>query len=127
MAGGCCLARAQAPIQAFLRPAIWLPGVRRLHLAAEDWLIRATPEQSLEKLLEGVAEIAESEHLEVRKVDRGRCFVQVFSFTPGCNWLDVVEVHFRPGKEEGTRRVVGACRTLKNCVCLCIQRGYTGL
>ena len=71
-------------------------------MAAEEWLIRSTtPQQSLEKLLEGVAAIAEAEHLEVRKVDRERLFVQLFSFTPGCSWLDVVEVQFRPGKEDG--------------------------
>ena len=41
--------------------------------------------------------LSEEEHLQIRKVDRETHFIQLFAFTPGCNWLDVVEVRFRPG------------------------------
>jgi len=76
---------------------MWTPGVRRLHMAGESWLIQANRDECLEKLLEGVETITEEEHLEIHKVDREKYYVEIFSFTPGCNWLDVVEVTFRAG------------------------------
>lgn len=68
MANACCFAEAQAPIQACLRPGMWTPGVRRLHMAGESWLIQANRDECLEKLLEGVETITEQEHLEIHKV-----------------------------------------------------------
>ncbi len=40
------------------------------------------------------------------QVDKERNFVQIYSFTEGCNWLDVVEVRFRIGKEPGKVTIV---------------------
>ena len=64
----CQVAVAQAPIQAYLRPGMWLPGVRNLHMARETWLMQAPPDESLEELLEGVDSIAKEKLLHVHKV-----------------------------------------------------------
>ena len=48
-----------------------------------------------------VKSIQEDEHLQIRKVNNQTHFVQIFSYTAGCNWLDVVEVQFREGEESG--------------------------
>lgn len=35
------------------------------------------------------------------QVDKSRGYVEIFQFTQGCNWLDVVEVRFYTGDEPG--------------------------
>lgn len=35
------------------------------------------------------------------QLDKNRHFVEIFSFTRNCNWLDVVEVTFHTGEEPG--------------------------
>lgn len=64
----CQVARAQAPIQACLRPAMWLPGVRNLHSARETWKVQAGLETALDRLVAGVDNIETEERLEVHKV-----------------------------------------------------------
>lgn len=92
---GCCCATAQAPIQAFLRPAVWIPGIRSLHSFRERWIIEgATPDRCLEDVCQAVAGVKTGEHLVVHKVDKTKNFVQIFSYTAS-NWLDVVEITFR--------------------------------
>ena len=96
---GCCCATAQAPIQAFLRPAVWIPGVRNLHSFREMWIIEgATPERCLEDVKQAIEKVSEKvetgEHLMVHKIDMAKNFIQIFSFTAS-NWLDVVEIRFR--------------------------------
>lgn len=101
-----CLARLQAPAQAFLRPGLWCCGVRNLHATREEWEIPdCTPSKCQESLLSAVKKIADSEptgQLQVHKADRQTWFCQIFSLTRSCGWLDVVEVQFRPGREGGT-------------------------
>ena len=36
------------------------------------------------------------------QLDKNRHFVEIFSFTRNCNWLDVVEVTFHTGEEPGS-------------------------
>ena len=42
---GCCVAQCQAPVQAVLRPGVWLPGVKKLHDFEEEWEIAASLEK----------------------------------------------------------------------------------
>ena len=42
---GCCFAECQAPAQAFLRPGMWIPGLRRLHLFEQEWQISASVDE----------------------------------------------------------------------------------
>jgi hypothetical protein len=38
-------------------------------------------------------------------VDKSKLYVELFSYTKG-QWLDVVEFHFQPDKDSGTRVTV---------------------
>ena len=64
----CQLARAQASIQAKMRPGMWLPGVRNLHMAREVWVIKATPDECVDKMVAAVDAIPHEELMEIRKV-----------------------------------------------------------
>ena len=64
----CQIARAQAPIQAALRPAMWVPGLRNLHMARETWVIKMALDQALDKLVAAVEGIDKAELMEVHKV-----------------------------------------------------------
>ena len=64
----CQIARAQAPIQACLRPGLWCPGARNLHSARETWLIKAGLEESMDNLVAGVEKIDSEERIEIHKV-----------------------------------------------------------
>jgi hypothetical protein len=59
-------------------------------------------------------------------VDKDRKFVQIYSFTAGCNWLDVVEVKFRLGKDSGND-LIDACGILhdldSSCPSLALRMG----
>ncbi|KXJ21865.1 hypothetical protein AC249_AIPGENE12180 [Exaiptasia diaphana] len=92
----------QSPIQAILRPAMWLPGVKKLHSARETWILpQATVDVCVDKLIEAVDELGEKEKMHVNKVNRNKNFVQIFSFTNN-EWFDVVEIEFQPGRESGS-------------------------
>lgn len=113
----CQIAQAQAPLQACLRPGMWLPGVKNLHSARETWKIKAGMDTTIDRLVAGVEDIETEEHLVVHEVstdcicyirfvfsqliqvNKERNYVEIFVFTPGCNWLDVVEVRFSLGKD----------------------------
>ena len=93
--GGCCCAACQAPIQAFIRPAVWIPGIRNLHSRRERWIIEgATPERCLEDVAQAVEKVKTGEHLVVHRMDKTKNFIQIFSLTKA-NWLDVVEIKFQ--------------------------------
>ncbi len=64
----CQLATAQAPCQACLRPAMWVPGVRNLHMAKETWLIKMNPTEVLDKLVDVVENFNKAELMKVHKV-----------------------------------------------------------
>lgn len=96
----CCLSRAQGPAQACLRPGVWLPGARRLHRATERWHVQLPAEELWERIQSGVAAIAQQEHLEVHRADKEHYFMEIFSYTPGCNWLDVVEIKLHSAAED---------------------------
>lgn len=92
----------QSPIQAAIRPAVWLPGIRSLHSKKETWIIPdATPEVCLENLVSAVALLGEREKIHIHKVRPNRNFVQIYSYTE-FEWLDIVEIEFQPGQERGT-------------------------
>ena len=48
----------------------------------------------MDAVLEGISRIEEEENLVVRTEDRGSHYLQIWSYTAFCNWLDVVEIRF---------------------------------
>ncbi|CAB3983047.1 Hypothetical predicted protein [Paramuricea clavata] len=98
----CILSAAQSTLQATLRPAIWLPGIRSLHSCSERWEItELTPAICVQKVVDAIARLAEKEKIFLHKVDRERNIVQIFSYTKA-EWLDIVEIEFYPGQFSGT-------------------------
>ncbi|XP_033126665.1 uncharacterized protein LOC117124524 isoform X2 [Anneissia japonica] len=95
----------QGPIQAALRPAVWLPGIRNLHSYKEKWLCPETlSEDCVEELIEAVERIKildPETTYRIHKVNNNLYRVQIFIYT-WAECLDVVEIEFRPGRVKGT-------------------------
>ena len=89
-----CLSKAQASIQSFLRPGLWLPGIRTPHLYCEVWELEEPPQQAFDEMLKSIKSVIDKdkEMMELREADEERLFIQLFSFTRKCNWLDVIEI-----------------------------------
>lgn len=100
----CFLSIIQSPIQAFLRPAVWLPGINRLHSHREQWVaMSGTADQLIEELIQAVERAAEADPnttYAVKQVDREKHKVQIYNWTRA-EWLDVVEIEFRDGANGG--------------------------
>ena len=54
-------------------------------------------QDTINAVVEGAVKVGEKENMEVHKVDKLDLLVELWSFTPGCNWMDVVEIRFRNG------------------------------
>ncbi|XP_071946520.1 uncharacterized protein [Antedon mediterranea] len=99
------LSSLQGPIQAALRPAVWLPGIRSLHRHREKWVCSETvAEECVAKVIKAVDTVQlldPKSTYQVHKVDEEHYFVEIFNYT-WAEWLDVVEIEFRPGRESGS-------------------------
>lgn len=42
--------------------------------------------------MEAVGSIADEENLVIRKERKAELFLEIWSYTPYCNWLDIVEI-----------------------------------
>lgn len=98
-----------APIQAFLRPALWIPGLRSFHRKKERWQWKEDPECTFRRVREALAvlEMRFYEHygyrnIKVAKVDAEKLFIRAYFLTPCMQWLDVVELQFECGEHSGT-------------------------
>ncbi|XP_065055435.1 uncharacterized protein LOC135683954 [Rhopilema esculentum] len=96
------LSKLQAPIQAALRPGVWLPGIRALHQRYERWQSGESPYFCFDKVLFALQIMETSDQLEIYKVDREHLALQIFFYTKNCKWLDVVELEFQAAPESGT-------------------------
>jgi hypothetical protein len=100
----------QAAVQAVLKPAMWLPGVRRMHWEIHEWEL----EESVEAAMSLVWDCAfdGSRGWSQYKLDRaGRRMVLHF-LTPKAKWLDALELSFSAaGTGGGTRVRVSAFST----------------
>lgn len=88
------LADTQAPLLALLRPGVWIPGARFPHVYQEKWEVESSPLETMEDALRAIELISDRQRLQLQVADRQKLFVQVFSFTRSCRWLDVVELSF---------------------------------
>lgn len=67
----CQVARAQAPLQACLRPGMWLPGIRNLHSARESWKIDASVTEAMNSVVSGIQDMeATTELMDLHRVSR---------------------------------------------------------
>lgn len=102
----CLFATCQAPIQAALRPAMWIPGIKKLHSRKERWTVKmATPEEAFDDAVKALTKLEDKEFdgkmIFLSKTDKNRLFVQCYCFSK-IQWLDVVEMSFHDGGNGST-------------------------
>ena len=69
--------------------------------------MEGSPNESMEALMTAIQSIEEKDkNFEIRKSDRKRRFVEIFSYTARCNWLDVVDITFT---ENAGMHMLGIC------------------
>eukprot|EP00051_Salpingoeca_urceolata_P028429 m.5788 g.5788 ORF g.5788 m.5788 type:complete len:181 (+) comp2462_c0_seq1:270-812(+) len=95
------LSRVQAPLQDFLRPAMWIPGMRMLRYAWEEWEVKQMdPDACRAKMVDVLRQLQLDSglmgyKLKVVNPDGGATDVlTVRCFSPTIEFLDVVEVSF---------------------------------
>jgi hypothetical protein len=68
------------------------------------WHLDCTPEEAVDKLVGAINKAGENtdQDYQIHEVDKSKLYVELFSYTKG-QWLDVVEFHFQPDKDSGTR------------------------
>mmetsp|Transcript_26048 Transcript_26048/g.48549 ORF Transcript_26048/g.48549 Transcript_26048/m.48549 type:complete len:210 (-) Transcript_26048:119-748(-) len=105
-----CISRYQAPVQAFLRPAAWIPGHRDIRYYAERWTVQSTPKNALllfvdtiKQFQEGSEGLMGKEKVSIAKTDKDNHYVQVYCFTAKAEWLDIVEIQFEDDDKKGER------------------------
>ncbi|XP_065830543.1 uncharacterized protein [Oscarella lobularis] len=103
-----CVSRWHAPLQACSRPSMWCFGERNLRRMVETWHMDVSPNEAFDKIVEAAKKLSQEQHelfedAEVSKENKDELFLQIFSYTPKCQYLDVVELHLHPGQESGTR------------------------
>eukprot|EP00466_Bigelowiella_natans_P008673 jgi/Bigna1/82854/fgenesh1_pg.98_\ len=55
-----CLSRVQAPMQAFFRPGMWLPGCRNIRYYSETWALGVKAEVAMKAFLKTVKHYEEN-------------------------------------------------------------------
>ncbi|KAH3877434.1 uncharacterized protein LOC127871785 [Dreissena polymorpha] len=83
----------QAPVQALMRPSVWLPCCNRLHQWSEIWNVSCSSNELVDAILEAIRSIQResTETWDVHKVCRETGFMRLFVFTR-LEWLDVIEI-----------------------------------
>ena len=58
--------------------------------------------------MEAVGSIADEENLLIRKERKADLFLEIWSFTPYCNWLDIVEIrlHVQPDSSTNGKSLI---------------------
>lgn len=49
-----------------------------------------------------VRSVADEQNLVIRKERKSELFLEIWSFTPYCNWLDIVEIRLHEGPAESS-------------------------
>ncbi|CAH1801303.1 unnamed protein product [Owenia fusiformis] len=100
----CFLSAVQGPLQAFLRPGLWFPGLNLLHTCTEQWVSTEPPDVLLDDLVHSIEAYSQLEQreswcniIQLHKVDRENNRVTILAYTRA-EWLDVVEIDFNTGK-----------------------------
>ncbi|XP_066927439.1 uncharacterized protein [Clytia hemisphaerica] len=98
----------QAPIQAYLRPALWFPGLRAIHQKKERWTVLGDTRSNFENIKNGIQTLKDwstttygDHEMKIQIVDEEKMFIQMHFLTPFMQWLDVVELEIRPGQHSG--------------------------
>lgn len=84
----------QSPVQAILRPAMWLPFIKNLHSYKEVWVHEKENAEILKTIINSL-ELLQNEDkkgtvYDIHKVSQDSTFLRIFVFT-WAEWLDVME------------------------------------
>ncbi|KAL3858207.1 hypothetical protein ACJMK2_012809 [Sinanodonta woodiana] len=85
----------QSPIQALVKPAMWLPFLRKCHSYSETWKIDASPDEFTTSVLNALRCLIEMDdvgsYYDVHTVETEDGFIRIFVLT-WAEWLDVIEI-----------------------------------
>jgi hypothetical protein len=87
------LVSLQAGVQAWLKPAMWIPGVRSFHSEQHEWRVAAPAGQVLEAVVEAAAGLT-TRGWSQYEVDKAGRRVVLNYVTRVAKWLDQVELRF---------------------------------
>ncbi|RUS72014.1 hypothetical protein EGW08_020228 [Elysia chlorotica] len=107
--------RIQRPIQTFLRPAVWIPGLRNLHSTRETWTFEGGSHQdNLHAIQNAINKVIAKDTSkfywqvqqpnvplgnETTPLQDSKSFVRIFTFTRA-EWLDITEITLAGNKAE---------------------------
>ncbi|GFS02369.1 hypothetical protein ElyMa_006443700 [Elysia marginata] len=108
--------KIQRPIQTFLRPAVWVPGLRNLHSHRETWTFKedSSHQGNLDSILNAINKVIAKDtskfywHVqqpaaavgnETTPLQDSKSFVRIFTFTRA-EWLDITEITLSGNKAE---------------------------
>lgn len=95
--------KLQRPIQTFLRPAVWIPGLRNLHSHSETWTFGSDTHQSnLDSILNAINKViakdtskfywqVQQPSAAVGNETDSKSFIRIYTFTRA-EWLDITEI-----------------------------------
>ncbi|KAL4223255.1 hypothetical protein ACF0H5_016727 [Mactra antiquata] len=93
----------QAPVQALIKPSMWLPCIHRLHSCKETWKTDCNLKEFREAVISTVYKIIASqestEFWDFHEVREDGTFFRIFTFTRA-EWLDVIEIKYIEGHYE---------------------------
>ncbi|CAC5379886.1 unnamed protein product [Mytilus coruscus] len=88
----------QGPLQALIRPAMWIPGIKNLHSHFVTWQSDKPPTEVLAALVRAIKQIKSADdtgsYYDIHKINKEKYFLRVFCFTRA-EWLDVVEIEIK--------------------------------
>eukprot|EP00053_Salpingoeca_punica_P004147 m.47514 g.47514 ORF g.47514 m.47514 type:complete len:170 (+) comp12636_c0_seq1:152-661(+) len=101
------MSRVQGPVQAFLRPAMWIPGLRniRYHTETRQFSQSAADiNQALVRIFttyqaqveDGTGPGLLGNHLVLHTMDTAKGYFEIHSYTPNAEWLDVIQAYVTP-------------------------------
>ena len=95
------LSRWQGPIQAFLRPAAWIPGYRNVRYHAEKWTSSVATSEAYEVILQACNTFRQERSLlkayvVIHKANKNSAYIELHTYTPSAEWLDVVQIKLIP-------------------------------
>ncbi|XP_061166620.1 uncharacterized protein LOC133175516 [Saccostrea echinata] len=84
----------QSPVQALLRPAMWLPIIKNLHSYKEVWTCKKENTVILKAIIDSLEMLKAHDKkgtvYDIHKISQDVTFVRIFVFT-WAEWLDVME------------------------------------
>eukprot|EP00055_Hartaetosiga_balthica_P010122 m.42244 g.42244 ORF g.42244 m.42244 type:complete len:645 (-) comp7044_c0_seq4:170-2104(-) len=118
MSASCCcgeskltgITKLQASTQAYLKPACWIPGIRRSHMFSDVWLLedcsaRGAYHACLSALREMDAN-TENQYV-IATEDIGQCVIEIHIYSK-FEWQDILHIHFKLALR-GMFAPVGGC------------------